>query len=136
MRVPFAILTAMLLSGCQGAPAPMIIRERLTLTGPENGVVRVSGGPGAVIGAGVTTVVLAVRRDMPPKTNRYALAHFGAGLLIHSAYAVAGPDGSFPETWVGRPDVQVRADDELEIVLTAGTEPIGFALTMPLSWRP
>ena len=136
MRVLAAFLSLAFLPACQGAPTPMIIRERLTLAGPDNGVVRISGRPGAVVGAGVTNVALAVRRDQAPAAGRYALAHFGAGLLITASYAVVGPDGSLPETWVGRPDAPVRADDELEIVLTAGTAPIGYVLTMPLTWRP
>lgn len=136
MRILAAGLLTLFLSACQGAPAPMVVREQLTLAGPENGVVRVSGRPGAIVGGRVTNLILAVRRDLPTPAGQYSLLHFGAGSLITTAYAIVGPDGSLPETWVGRPDAPVRPDDELEFVLTSGTTPIGFALTMPLAWRP
>ena len=138
MMAMYAV-AAFALPGCQGPAPVMVDRARLVIDGPVGGRLQVRGLQGAVLGSAASTVTLTVRRDTEaaaPSASRYRLQHFGAGLAVHSTYAVVDGAGGFGEVTLGTEDRAVLPGDELVFTLYQGLAQRGFMLTMPVTWRP
>jgi hypothetical protein len=118
------LLTAVLvlvLAAC-GPDGAIVSPSRIRLSAPVGGRLVVEGAPGAVTGAGVTTVTLTVLAAVPAS---YRVAHAGSHLPVASSYASVNADGSFPAATLGTSDRPVSSGDELVITPQNATAQAG-----------
>lgn len=114
------------LAGCTlpgaGAPPVSIDLDKVVASLPENGVVRVQGLPGSVVGT-ASTVTLTITRE-PPRPLR--LLHLSGELPVSSGFAVVEADGSFKPTSFGQLDRPVLLGDELNVTPILGIAQVGY----------
>ena len=106
-----------------------MVPSQVKLAPISEGLLKVSGAPGAIVGENVTTVTLSVwRMQVAPTT--YRVNHVGTHLAIASSYSPVAPDGSFKEVTLGAADRPIQSGDELVLTPQAGTSQAGPPVTI------
>lgn len=127
MRALLSLLLAgWALSACEAPPTVYLLPERVAVSAPRDGVVSVSGGPGAVVGE-VTTLTLTIVREAVP-APAFRLQHLGGQLPIASTFAAVKPDGSFDPVSLGEAERPVQAGDELNLTPQNGVRQVGYTV--------
>lgn len=134
---PLLALVAVL-AGCPGAPnaTPVAVVDmgKVQVSRVDKDTVQVSGAPGTISGAAVTTVTVTVGRLPSPSPGpaTFGLLHLGDHLPIDSSYAVVAADGSFTAVTLGKPDRGVLSGDELSVTPQNGLAQAGYTTYMNL----
>jgi hypothetical protein len=128
---PLLVLVAAL-AGCPGAPnaTPVAVVDmgKVQVSRLDQDVIQVSGAPGTISGATVTTVTVTVGRLPSPSPGpaAFGLLHLGDHLPIDSSYAVVASDGSFAAVKLGKPERGVLSGDELGVTPQNGLAQAGY----------
>src|SRR5436309_10935125 len=107
MKLGILCVAAALAVGCSlpnSTPVATVDYSKVVMTRTGPNAISITGKPGAVSGAKVTSVTLTIGRAPTPSPAAYHVQHLGDHLPVCSTYALVDADGSFPTAMAGDAD--------------------------------